>query len=110
MKELERVRVLYSIMRFIAGLSPSHGRKHYFERLAVAECIKARLPRIDGYTCPFCGFRAKTKSVLVSHVKARHRGDLEALIRSCYEEVRAKRSGGYSSEGNGGGEREAPQG
>ena len=82
----DKSKLLHSIARWLAGLGPLFGRRHYFEKYTNAECIASKLSKYRGCgTCPFCGKKFRRLSALVAHIMKYHGDDVESLIESCRE-------------------------
>jgi len=88
LKERDRGKVLHSIARWLAGLKPEFGDRHYFERFSVSRCVMTKLERYRGSgVCPFCGKKFKRLTSMVVHVVKAHGYELEDLLERCREEV-----------------------
>ncbi len=72
-------KVLKSFARWVAGLEPSYGRIHYFEKLKKAKQLKEAIDKSSG-VCPFCKKVFKRKSGLVWHVIRQHRREIEEIL------------------------------
>jgi len=82
----DKSKILRSIARWLAGLKPVFGKKHYFERYAVSLCITRLLGDYrGGKVCPFCGKKFKRTSSLVTHILKYHGDDIEELLERCSE-------------------------
>lgn len=77
----DRDKVIKSIARWLAGLRPSFGDKHYFEKYSSAKKAIEVLTRYRGLrVCPFCKKKFLRSSALVSHLVKNHTYELEELI------------------------------
>jgi len=84
----DRSKILRSIARWLAGLKPVFGKKHYFERYAIAMCVTRVLGGYRGSRrCPFCGKLFKRTSSLVTHIIRFHSVDIEELLEQCEEHL-----------------------
>ena len=65
----DRGKFLRSIARWLAGLKPVFGKRHYFEKYSTAKCVMRKLGAFRGLnTCPFCGKIFNRVATLVSHI------------------------------------------
>ncbi|MEM1525608.1 MAG: hypothetical protein QW775_07765 [Ignisphaera sp.] len=77
----DRDKVVKSIARWLAGLKPSFGDKHYFEKYSSAKRAAEKLNPYRGLRiCPFCKKRFLRSPAFVSHLMKNHMYDLEKLI------------------------------
>lgn len=77
----DRDKVIKSIARWLAGLNPSFGDKHYFEKYSSARRAIERLMHYRGLrVCPFCKKRFLRSPAFVSHLVKNHMYELEKLI------------------------------
>jgi len=82
----DRSKILVSFARWIAGLAPRFGSKHYFEKFSFSVCIKEKYGDFRGLKkCPFCGKTFIRASALVSHIMRFHGPELEKLLDECEE-------------------------
>ncbi len=80
----DKGKLLRSIARWLAGLSPVFGRRHYFEKYTNADCVIRKLGMYKGLNvCPFCGKKFRRVSALVAHIMKYHADDVEDLVESC---------------------------
>lgn len=78
---IEKYKVVRSIARWLAGLSPTSGYRYYFEKYSSASRVIERLKPYRGLRiCPFCGKRFLRPSAFVSHILRLHVYDLEELL------------------------------
>jgi hypothetical protein len=77
----DRDKVIKSIARWLAGLKPSFGDKHYFEKYSSAKKATEKLNPYRGLRiCPFCKKKFLRAPALVSHLIKNHMYELEKLI------------------------------
>lgn len=77
----DRDKVIKSVARWLAGLRPSFGDKHYFEKYSSA---RKAIEKLDAYrglrVCPFCRKKFLRAPALVSHLLKNHVYEIEKLI------------------------------
>lgn len=77
----DKDKVIKSIARWLAGLRPSFGDKHYFEKYSTARKAIEKLVQYKGLrVCPFCKKRFLRSPAFVSHLIKNHMYELEKLI------------------------------
>jgi len=80
LRERDIDKVLISFARWLAGLKPPSGHKHYyFERYTSLSEYAKEISHLRGkMICPFCGRVFKKPSGCVSHILT-HRVDIEKI-------------------------------
>ncbi len=79
----DRDKVLKSIARWLAGLSPTSGYRYYFEKYSSASRVIERLKPYRGLRiCPFCGKNFLRPSAFVLHLLKNHSNELEELLEA----------------------------
>lgn len=77
----DRDKVIKSIARWLAGLRPSFGNKHYFEKYSSAKkAIEKLIPYRGLRICPFCGKKFLRSPAFVSHLVKSHMCEIENLL------------------------------
>ncbi|MEM1690476.1 MAG: hypothetical protein QXF05_02815 [Thermofilaceae archaeon] len=79
----DKVKVVSSLARWLAGLEPMYGRSYYFEKFSSARRAVERIKEYVGMkVCPFCKRRFRKPSAFVSHIVMVHVYDIELLLES----------------------------
>lgn len=81
LKSRDRDKVLKSLARWLAGLEPSFGYRHYFERYSNAVKAVEKLSPYKGLkVCPFCGKNFLRSPAFITHLLKNHSRELEDLL------------------------------
>ena len=72
---------IHSLARWLAGLEPMFGPRHYFERFSKLKKVAEKLLPYRGLLiCPFCKKRLVRASAFVNHMIKIHYRELEELV------------------------------
>jgi len=83
----DRGKILHSVARWLAGLKPVFGSKHYFEKYSYSRCVIEKLGAYRGAReCPFCHKKFRRIAALVTHLIKFHSEELEEILEKCREE------------------------